>query len=122
MPAHNSVGLDEHRGCAPVAPALRQGDPKQPIGRVQPGPLLNTSHRCQSCVFLTNDLQQIAAADFFVVATATFRLLFVLVILAHIRRRVVHVAVTDHRRLRGRRSNSSKRSLVRGSAISAPPS
>jgi transposase InsO family protein len=35
-----------------------------------------------------------AAADFFVVPTATYRLLFVLVILAHERRRVVHVAVT----------------------------
>jgi transposase InsO family protein len=46
--------------------------------------------------FLTNHAQQIAAADFFVVPTATCRLLFVLVILAHERRRVVHVAVTDH--------------------------
>jgi len=46
--------------------------------------------------FLTNHRQQIAAADFFVVPTATCRLLFVLVILAHERRRVVHVAVTDH--------------------------
>jgi len=36
------------------------------------------------------------AADFFVVPTVTYRLLFVLVILAHDRRRVVHVAVTDH--------------------------
>ena len=46
--------------------------------------------------FLANHLQQIAAADFFVVPTATCRLLFVLVILAHERRRVVHVAVTAH--------------------------
>jgi transposase InsO family protein len=36
------------------------------------------------------------AADFFVVPTATYRLLFVLVLLAHDRRRIVHVAVTDH--------------------------
>jgi transposase InsO family protein len=34
------------------------------------------------------------AADFFVVPTATCRLLFVLVILAHDRRRVMHMAVT----------------------------
>ena len=34
--------------------------------------------------------------DFFVVATAACRLLFVLVLLAHERRRVVHFAVTDH--------------------------
>jgi putative transposase len=46
--------------------------------------------------FLANHVQQIAAADFFVVPTATCRLLFVLVIVAHERRRIVHVAVTDH--------------------------
>jgi hypothetical protein len=34
------------------------------------------------------------AADLFVVPTVRFRLLFVLVILAHDRRRIVHVAVT----------------------------
>jgi hypothetical protein len=36
--------------------------------------------------FMTNHFQQVAAADFFVVPTATCRLLFVLVILAHERR------------------------------------
>ena len=36
------------------------------------------------------------AADFFVVPTATGRSLFVLVMLAHHRRRVVHLAVTAH--------------------------
>ena len=46
--------------------------------------------------FLTNHVGQLMAADFFVVPTATGRLLFVLVILAHARRRVVHVAVTEH--------------------------
>jgi putative transposase len=46
--------------------------------------------------FLLNHIGQIVAADFFVVPTATCRLLFVLVILAHERRRVVHVGVTDH--------------------------
>jgi putative transposase len=46
--------------------------------------------------FLTNHMAQIVAADFFVVPTAACRLLFVLVILAHERRRVVHVAVTEH--------------------------
>jgi hypothetical protein len=40
--------------------------------------------------FLANHRQQIAAADFFVVPTATCRLLFVLVILAHDRRRVAN--------------------------------
>ena len=46
--------------------------------------------------FLANHRAQIVAADFFVVPTATCRLLFVLVFLAHERRRLVHVAVTEH--------------------------
>ena len=46
--------------------------------------------------FLTNHASQIMAADLFVVPTVTFRLLFVLVILEHDRRRLVHSAVTAH--------------------------
>jgi putative transposase len=46
--------------------------------------------------FLSNHVTQIMAADFFVVPTVTYRLLFVLVILAHHRRRIAHVAVTAH--------------------------
>ena len=46
--------------------------------------------------FLANHIGQVVAADFFVVPTVTYRLLFVLVLLAHDRRRVVHVAVTEH--------------------------
>jgi len=44
--------------------------------------------------FLATHVQQMVAADFFVVPTATYRLLFVLVLLAHERRRIVHVALT----------------------------
>jgi putative transposase len=46
--------------------------------------------------FLANHIDQITVADFFVVPTITFRRLFVLVILAHRRRRVAHIAVTAH--------------------------
>ena len=46
--------------------------------------------------FLENHVGQIVAADFFVVPTVTCRLLFVLVLLAHDRRRIRHVAVTAH--------------------------
>jgi transposase InsO family protein len=46
--------------------------------------------------FLKNHRTQLAALDFFVVPTVTCRFLFVLVMLAHDRRRVVHVAVTAH--------------------------
>src|SRR5262245_38601418 len=46
--------------------------------------------------FLANHVGQTVAADFFVVPTATCHLLFVLVLLAHERRRVVRIAVTAH--------------------------
>src|SRR5205807_10201915 len=36
------------------------------------------------------------ALDFFTVPTATFRVLFVLVVLSHSRRRLVHFNVTEH--------------------------
>jgi hypothetical protein len=44
--------------------------------------------------FLNNHVQSLASADFFVVPTITFRLLFVFVILSHDRRRPIHLAVT----------------------------
>ncbi len=46
--------------------------------------------------FLTNHMEQMASIDFFVVPTATFRILFVLVVLSHARRRVLHFQVTEH--------------------------
>src|SRR5260370_28057486 len=45
--------------------------------------------------FLTNHMDQMASIDFFVVPTATFRVLFVFVVLSHARRRVLHFQVTD---------------------------
>jgi putative transposase len=46
--------------------------------------------------FLTNHVSQLASIDFFTVPTATFRVLFVFVVLSHDRRRIVHVNVTAH--------------------------
>ena len=46
--------------------------------------------------FLTNHVQDLVSIDFFTVPTAGFRVLFVLVVLAHHRRRVVHFNVTEH--------------------------
>src|ERR1700730_10547339 len=46
--------------------------------------------------FLRNHAEGIAAIDMFVVACASFRLLYVMIILAHDRRRIIHTAVTDH--------------------------
>ena len=46
--------------------------------------------------FLTNHVAELASIDFFTVPTATFRVLFVFVVLSHDRRRIVHVNVTAH--------------------------
>jgi putative transposase len=46
--------------------------------------------------FLKNHMQDLVSTDFFVVPTATFRLLFVFIVLSHERRGVVHFAVTAH--------------------------
>jgi putative transposase len=46
--------------------------------------------------FLNNHVQELVSIDFFTVPTATFRVLFVLVVLAHDRRRVLHFNVTEH--------------------------
>jgi putative transposase len=46
--------------------------------------------------FLTNHMGQMAFIDFFLVPTATLRLLFVFVVLSHARRRILHFQVTEH--------------------------
>jgi len=46
--------------------------------------------------FLANHVRDLVSLDFFTVPTARLRVLFVLVVLAHHRRRVVHCNVTEH--------------------------
>jgi putative transposase len=46
--------------------------------------------------FLANHLSALVSMDFFAVSTLTRRVLFVLVLIAHDRRRIVHVNVTEH--------------------------
>jgi putative transposase len=46
-------------------------------------------------VFLANHVNELISIDFFTVPTVTFRVLFVLVVLAHQRRRVLHFNVTE---------------------------
>jgi putative transposase len=46
--------------------------------------------------FLRNHAEGIAAIDMFVVASASFRLLYVMIILAHDRRKIMRAAVTEH--------------------------
>jgi transposase InsO family protein len=47
-------------------------------------------------IFLKNHAKDLVSADFFVVPTITFQLLFVFVILDHDRRRPIHFAVTSN--------------------------
>jgi putative transposase len=46
--------------------------------------------------YLDNHFKDLVSIDFLVVPTATFRVLFVLIVLAHHRRRVLHFNVTEH--------------------------
>jgi transposase InsO family protein len=46
--------------------------------------------------FLANHIRDVVSIDFFTVPAARLRVLFVLVVLAHHRRRVVHFNVTEH--------------------------
>jgi putative transposase len=47
--------------------------------------------------FLSHDVKDLVSLNFFVVPTVTYKVRFVLVILAHERRRIVHFHVTEHR-------------------------
>ena len=46
--------------------------------------------------FLENHVKQLVSVDFFVVPTVSFRILYVFLVLAHDRRRVLHFNVTEH--------------------------
>jgi len=46
--------------------------------------------------FLTNHLASSASMDFFTVPTLTGRVLFVVIVLSHVRRRIVHFNITEH--------------------------
>ena len=46
--------------------------------------------------FLTNHVATLVSMDFFTVPTLTGRVLFVLVLLTHQRRRIIHVNITEH--------------------------
>ncbi len=46
--------------------------------------------------FLDNHVKDLVSVDFFTLPTATFRVLFVFILLCHDRRRIVHFNVTEH--------------------------
>ena len=60
--------------------------------------------------FLQNHLQGLISVDFFTVPTIRFQVLYVFLVLAHERRRIVHFAVTAHPTPSGRLINCGKRS------------
>jgi putative transposase len=51
--------------------------------------------------FLDNHLQQLVSIDFFTVPTICFQVLYVFLVLAHDRRRILHSNVTAHQRRNG---------------------
>jgi putative transposase len=71
--------------------------------------------------FLRNHAEGIAAIDMFVVASASFRLLYVMIILAHDRRKIMRTAVTEHPTDRSMALAPGDRGLPvgHGSALSA---
>ena len=46
--------------------------------------------------FLDNHAKDLVSLDFFTLPTATFRVLFIFIVLRHDRRRIVHFNVTEH--------------------------
>ena len=68
--------------------------------------------------FLRNQNLGIAAIDMFVVASASFRLLYVMIILAHDRRRIVRTAVTEYPTAGWLSRRRSKRSIGHGATVS----
>ncbi len=60
--------------------------------RVRPGKPSSPTWKA----FLKNHVTDLVSIDFFIVPTIRFKLLFVLVVLAHSRRKVIHFNVTQH--------------------------
>ncbi len=86
-----TLGLPAHRRGARQAGHPRgQGDGRELHGRPKKTP--SPTWRA----FLANHVKDLVSVDFFVVPTVTFKVLFVFVVLAHARRRIVHFNVTEH--------------------------
>src|SRR5215470_16643908 len=64
------------------------------VSRLMPKRRKNPSQTWKT--FLTNHVGQLVSIDFFTVSTLQLKVLFVFVVLAHERRRVVHFNVTEH--------------------------
>src|SRR2546422_3378 len=67
---------------------------ERPVSRLLPKRRTPPSQSWRT--FLTNHVRDLVSIDFFTVPTAHLRVVFVLVVLAHQRRRVLHFNVTEH--------------------------
>ena len=63
--------------------------------------------------FLDNHVKDLVSIDFFVVPTVAFKVLYVFIVLAHARRRIVHFNVTEHPTAQWVAQNSPRRFLGR---------
>jgi putative transposase len=70
---------------------IRKYLPKFPIA-----PASNLRRDQRWSTFLKNHAAAIIACDFFVVASASFRIFYVLVVMEHASRRIIHLNVTSH--------------------------
>jgi len=64
------------------------------VGRLMPKRIKPSSPSWRA--FLDSHVHDLASVDLFTIPTATFRILFVLIVLRHDRRRIVHFNVTEH--------------------------
>jgi putative transposase len=74
------LGIDVAKSTVEKYKPKRTGPPSSPTWRT----------------FLDQHVRDLVSIDFFIVPTATFRVLFVFIVLAHDRRRIVHFNVTEH--------------------------
>jgi hypothetical protein len=68
--------------------------------------------------FLADHISGMVPVEFFTVPTVRFQVLYVFLVLAHDRRRIVQVGVTRHPTAEWTFSNSARHSLGHGAAIS----
>ncbi len=87
-PAWGSPKIVAELGKLGIEVAKSTVEKYRPRERKPPSPTWKT--------FLNQHARELASIDFFVVPTVTFRVLFVLVVLSHDRRRIVHFNVTEH--------------------------
>ncbi len=67
---------------------------KSTVEKYRPKRARPPSPTCRT--FLDQHVRELVSIDFFIVPTAAFRVLFVFIVLAHDRRRIVHFNVTEH--------------------------